>query len=129
MNDGVKMVYRSTTEHEKEVATLISEKLGRNVEMVPRIVYPQGISTPDYIIEGKKYDLKEPTGSGKNVLYNMVNKKKKQADNFIFDISKCPLDEDSIHMQIEGIYSSSHTSFVNDIIIIKDGKIKQIYNR
>lgn len=126
--DG-KHVILDNTEHEKEVATLISEKLGRNVEMVPRIVYPQGISTPDYIIEGKKYDLKEPTGSGKNVLYNMVNKKKKQADNFIFDISKCPLDEDSIHMQIEGIYSSSHTSFVNDIIIIKDGKIKQIYNR
>ncbi len=126
--DG-KHVILDNTEHEKEVATLISEKLGRNVEMIPRIVYPQGISTPDYIIEGKKYDLKEPTGSGKNVLYNMVNKKKKQADNFIFDISKCPLDEDSIHMQIEGIYSSSHTSFVNDIIIIKDGKIKQIYNR
>lgn len=99
------------SEHEKKIVKAFAEAL-------------PGMSDFD-----KKYDLKEPTGSGKNVLYNMVNKKKKQADNFIFDISKCPLDEDSIHMQIEGIYSSSHTSFVNDIIIIKDGKIKQIYNR
>lgn len=126
--DG-KHVIMDNTDHEKEIAKLVSKKLGKNVEMVPRVVFPQGVSTPDYIIDGEKYDLKDPTGSGKNVLYNMVNKKKKQADNFIFDVSKCPLDGNAVNEQVEGIYSSTHTSFVNDIIVIKDGKIKKIYSR
>ena len=115
--------------HEKEIANLMAEKLNKDVQLVPKIVYPQGISTPDYIIGGQKYDLKEPEGSGKNVLYNMINKKKRQAHNFIYDISKCPLDIDEINRQIEGIYSSTHTAFVEEIIVVKDGEIIKIHRR
>lgn len=115
--------------HEKEIANLMAEKLNKDVQIVPKIVYPQGISTPDYIIGGQKYDLKEPEGSGKNVLYNMINKKKRQAHNFIYDISKCPLDIDEINRQIEGIYSSTHTAFVEEIIVVKDREIIKIHRR
>jgi uncharacterized protein with gpF-like domain len=126
--DG-KHVILDNTKHEKDIAQLLAKELGAEVQMVPRVVYPQGISTPDYIIDGRKYDLKEPTGSGKNVLYNMINKKKKQADNFVFDVSKCPLEFDQIEEQIKGIYSSSHTTFVNDIIVVKDEAVKKKYKR
>lgn len=126
--DG-KHVVLDSKKHEKEVAELISDELGKEVQMVPRVVYPQNVSTPDYIIDGKKYDLKEPVGSGKHVLYNMINKKKSQADNFIFDISNCPLDYEAIKKQVDEIYSSSHTTFVNEIIIIKDGKVKEKFKR
>ena len=108
---------------------MIGKSLGKQVHMVPRVVFPQGVSTPDYIIGDAKYDLKEPTGSGKNVLYNMVHKKKSQADNFIFDISNCPLDDAAIDKQVKELYSSAHTSFINEIIIIKDGEVKQIHKR
>ena len=47
-------------------------------------------------------------------------KKKKQASNFILDISKSPLDEREIVRQIEDIYWSRHTMFVQKIIVIKD---------
>lgn len=126
--DG-KHVVLDNTKHEIEVAELISVELGEQVYIVPRVVYPQGISTPDYIIKNKKYDLKEPIGEGKNVLYNMIHKKKSQADNFIFDISKCPLDYETIKEQINGLYSSMHTSFVNEIIIIKDGEVIEKFIR
>ena len=56
-------------------------------------------------------------------------KKKKQASNFILDISKSPLDEREIVRQIEDIYWSRHTMFVQKIIVIKDEKIRKIYKR
>ena len=112
-----------------EIAQLMLKEMKQSVELVPKILYPQGISTPDYIIGGKKYDLKEPEGSGKNVLYNMINKKKKQASNFIYDISKCPLDIDEIYKQVNDIFSSTHTAFVEEVIIVKDGKIIKIQKR
>ena len=126
--DG-KHVILDSTAHEREIAELLSEKLEKKVNLVPRIVSPQGISTPDYLIGGKKYDLKEPTGSGKNLLYNMVHKKKSQANNFVFDISKCPLDYDTIKKQVDEIYTSKYTSFVEEIIVIKDGRILDKFRR
>lgn len=126
--DG-KHVILDNTKNEKEIAKIISKELGKQVQMVPRVVFPQGVSTPDYIIENQKFDLKEPTGSGKNVLYNMVHKKKSQANNFIFDISNCPLDDDAINKQVEGLYNSAHTAFIDEIIIVKDGKVKKKYKR
>ena len=126
--DG-KHVLLDNTENEKKVAQLISKELGKQVYMVPRVVFPQKVSTPDYIIGDKRFDLKEPTGSGKNVLYNMVHKKKSQANNFVFDISNCPLDDAAINKQIEELYTSSHTAFIDEIIIIKNGEVKQKHKR
>lgn len=126
--DG-KHVILDSTAHEKEVAKLLSAKLGKRVNIVPRVVSPQGVSTPDYLIGGKRYDLKEPEGSGKNVLYNMVHKKKSQANNFVFDISKCPLDYNAIKKQVGELYSSKYTSFVEEIIIIKDGRMLDKFRR
>ena len=124
-----KHVVLDNTEHEKEIAKIVSETTGEMVQMVPRVVYPQKVSTPDYIIDNRKYDLKEPIGSGKNVLYNMVHKKKSQANNFIFDITNCPLNLDAINEQVKGLYSSKHTSFVDEVIIIKNGKIIDRHKR
>ena len=126
--DG-KHVVLDNTEHEKEVAALLSTELKKQVKMVPRVVFPKGVSTPDYLISNEKYDLKEPTGSGKNVLYNMVHKKKNQANNFVFDISNCPLDYETIKKQVDELYSSANTAFIDEIIIIKDGKIMKKYKR
>lgn len=126
--DG-KYVVLDNTEHEKEVAALLSRELNKQVKMVPRVVLPKGVSTPDYMIGDGKYDLKEPTGSGKNVLYNMVHKKKNQANNFVFDISNCPLDYETIKKQVGELYSSAHTAFIDEIIIIKDGKVLEKYSR
>lgn len=114
---------------EKEIADLIVNTFGGEIQIIPRVVYPQKISTPDYIYKDHKYDLKEPTGRSKNVLYNMIAKKKSQATNFVFDISNCPLEESEILNQIEGIYKSYHTRFVDEIMIVKDNEILNVFKR
>lgn len=124
-----KHVLLDFSEKEKNIAMLLLEQFGGKIEMVPRIVYPPKKSTPDYLYNGEKYDLKEPIGESKNVLYNMVSKKKTQANNFIFDISNCPLEEYEIIEQINGLYKSRHTKFIDKIILINEEKLIGVYKR
>lgn len=126
--DG-KYVVSDYSQKEKEIAELIVNSLGGEVQIIPRVLYPEKISTPDYIFQGQRYDLKEPIGSGKNVLYNMVAKKKSQATNSIFDISKCPLEKSEIVKQVEGLYQSYHTRFIKEIILIENKDIVNIFAR
>lgn len=97
--------------------------------MVPRVNYPQGIQTPDYLIDNERFDLKTFKSSGKNVFYNMIAKKKKQSPNFIFDVTDCPLSEEEMERQIKNLYSSQHTRFIEKIVIMKNGKVIRAYRR
>ena len=126
--DG-KRVTLHPTEQERSVAAVLSKKYGKIVEFVPQIMYPQGIQTTDYMINGERFDLKTFKSSGKNVFYNMIAKKKKQSPNFIFDITECPLSAEEIERQINGLYSSHHTRFIEKIVVMKDGKIEKVYMR
>lgn len=126
--DGKQVILRPTKQ-EREVAAIISEKYGKNVQFVPQVMYPQSIQTPDYLIDGERFDLKSPTGSSKNLLYGMLAKKKKQSPNFIFDITDCPLSEEEIVSQINGLYASQHTKFVEKIVVVKKEKILKVYDR
>ena len=65
--DG-KHVVLDYSPYEKGVAETIATKYGKQVQMVPRVNYPKQIKTPDYLIDSIEYDLKSPTGKGKNVL-------------------------------------------------------------
>ena len=126
--DGKHVILRPTKQ-EREVADTLSKKYGKNVEFVPQVMYPLGIQTPDYLIDGVKFDLKSPTGRGKNLLYGMLAKKKKQSPNFIFDITDCPLSEEEIKSQINGLYASQHTRFVEKIVVVKNWEILKVYDR
>lgn len=126
--DG-KHVLLDYSDKEKQVAQLLERELGGEISMVPRVLNPPGISTPDYMFRGEAYDLKELSGTSKNLVYNVISKKKRQAGNFVLDISKCPLDEDGIYKQVDDIYWSRHTAFVDKIILIKDDQIRKILIR
>ena len=65
--DGIHVILKPS-EQERNVAKILSEKYGKTVELVPQVVYPQGIKTPDYLIDGERFDLKSPIGSGKQLL-------------------------------------------------------------
>lgn len=126
--DG-KHVLLDYSDKEKQIAQLLERELGGEIFMVPRVLDPPGISTPDYIFRGEAYDLKELSGTSKNLVYNVISKKKRQAGNFILDITQCPLDESEIYKQVDDIYWSRHTTFVDKIILIKDGQIRKILIR
>ena len=124
-----KTVLLDYSAHEKEIAEIIAEKCGKNVEMVPRVTYPQGMQTPDYLIDGSKYDLKTPIGNGKNTLYGMVKSKKRQANNFVICADKTELSTEEIEHQIKNIYKSRNTTFVDSIILVRNRKIVKVYKR
>mgnify|MGYP002771434643 CR=1 FL=1 len=126
--DG-KKVLLDPSQHEKEVAECIAKLYGKNVRMIPRVAYPQGISTPDFEIDNKKWDLKTIGTAGKNVLYNAVKKKKRQASCFIFDVSDCPLEASEIKRQVNDLFKSTHLAFIDTVGVYKDSQIIGIYER
>ncbi len=115
--------------NEKMIAKTISEKVRTEVFLVPKVEFPPEIQTPDYIVFGRNYDLKQITGSGKNTLSSASQKKEKQSHNFVFDLSKSGLSEEGIDRQIAGIYRSTHTRFVDEIVIVNDFEIIKVWKR
>lgn len=117
------------SEREKNVAEIVAKMYGKEVQMIPRVTYPQGVSTPDFKINGKGWDLKTISTDGKNVLYNAIKKKKRQAGSFIFDVTDCPLEEDEIIVQVNNLFRSTHLSFLEEVALYKDEKIIGVYQR
>lgn len=126
--DGKHIILRPT-EQEREIAAILSGKYGKTVEFVPQVVFPQGVQTPDYMLDGDRFDLKSPIGSGKNVIYGLIAKKRKQADNFIIDISDCPLSVEEVERQIEGLYTSPRVGFLEKVVLMKNGEVVKVYER
>lgn len=126
--DGKNVKFKHT-EREKEVANLLGNLYGGNVNLIPVVLEPKGIKTPDYIIDGNRFDLKEIEGTGKNTIYDVLSGKSKQSDNFIIDISKTKMEEGEAIRQIERLYGSKHRKWVNGMILIKRDKILKIYIR
>lgn len=115
--------------NERAIADLLAEKYGKEVELIPQITTPQFIQTPDYLIDGERFDLKSPTGRGKDVFRDAIKKKRKQSPNFIFDISNTPLDFEEIRRQVMGIFTARNTKFVEKIVLFKDGEVLKVYER
>ena len=126
--DGIHVILRPSKQ-ERKVAETLSKKYGKTVELVPQVMYPQGIQTPDYLVDGERFGLKCFKSSGKNLIYNLISKKKNQSPNFIFDITECPLGLEEIERQINNLYSSTHTKFVDVIVVIKNNDVISVYCR
>lgn len=114
---------------ELAIAEMLANKYGKKVELVPQIMFHPSIQTPDYLIDGERFDLKSPTGSGKYLIKGLIAKKRKQADNFIIDVSDCPLDLEEINRQIMGLYTSPQVGFVRKIVLVRNGEIVKVYDR
>lgn len=126
--DGKHVVFK-TTNKEREMANILGETFGGKVNLIPVVLEPKGIQTPDYIVNENRFDLKEISGNGKNTLDTAISKKKKQSDNFIFDITKTEMSIESILLQIDKIYNAKNRSWVNTIILVKNEKVLRIFKR
>lgn len=114
------------TVHELNVGKALAS-FGKNVQMNPKINFPQKIKVADYLVDGKEFDLKDIIGNGKSTLYDTVKKHKKQSDRFILDVTKSSLSFVSIAKQIDDIFTSPHTRNVKEIIIFRNGDIEKIF--
>ena len=112
-----------------KIANVLSKRYGKAVDLIPQVMYPQGIQTPDYLIDGKRFDLKSPTGRGESLLYGLIAKKQKQSHNFIVDVTKCPLSIEELEKQAEDLYRSPRVGFLERIVFIKDEKVVKVFDR
>lgn len=126
--DG-KNVVLDYSNKEKEVADWLETNLGGELYMCPRVNNPDGISTPDYLFRGEKYDLKEITGSSIRVIDNAIKGKQNQASNFILDITNSKLSKSELLKQAKAVYSSKGRVWVNRIIIKKYDELIVILER
>lgn len=126
--DGHHVVIKPSIE-EREVANVLARKYGKNIYLVPRINIPTGIQTPDYIINGSKFDLKSPTGNGKETLFNLIKKKNRQSNKFIFNLNYSSLNDVEICKQVCKIFTSEETKFINTIVLIKNETIMSVFIR
>ena len=72
----------------------------------------------------KKYQLKK-----QKYLDTSINKKKKQSNNFVFDISKSKLEIEQALLQIDRIYNAKNRTWVDTIILVKYKVIIKIFKR
>lgn len=117
--DG-KHVVLDYSQKEKEVGEWLSKKFGVNVQHVPKVNFPLGVPTPDYLINGKRFDLKEISGHGKNVVDNNMRKSKKQANNFVIELERTDISAEEVLKQLNNIYRSGRRDV--DVVIVKRGK-------
>ena len=116
--------------HEKEIAELLERELGGEIFMVPRVNSPEGISTPDYLFRGEAYDLKTlGPDAGENTIFNRIKKARRQAKNFVVDVSQANFEEAAIVEQIKKIYKMKETLFVDKVIFINREKIIKVVKR
>lgn len=117
---------------EKNTASLLSRATGETVTLCPRITGRyKGVSTPDYLVgkSNEKWDRKALNGSGKDALRDVLKKEKKQASNFIIDISKWKGTDSNILDQAEMIFKRKNTEFVETIAITKGDEIIKVISR
>lgn len=124
-----KNVIFKPTRREKEVGKLLADTLGSHVVHVPEVHNPNFVKTPDYLIDGVRWDLKEIEKTGKNNIDNAIAGKKEQARSFIIDVSKTLMDIDEAYSKIDRIYFNRHRNWVENIILIRGDKIIDIFKR
>lgn len=128
--DGIN-VFQNNSKRELEVADIIESTFGGELSLVPEVKGKyKGIKTPDYIYRGGRWDLKElSNGTSKNLIRDIVHKKKGQSENFVFDISECKLSDDEIFRQAEGVFSNYNNMHAETVMIVKHDKVIKVYKR
>lgn len=119
------------SKREHEVAEILKKWLGGKIELVPKVELPQKVRTPDYLLNGVKFDLKSPEGSGNNNISHQVAEMKGQAPGLILDISKIGLSESDVLMQLRKVYNSNIRRYMHlDMtIIVNKSNVAYVFER
>lgn len=108
-------------EHELRVAAILSEHFKTDVEFLPRANRP----TPDFLIDGVVWELKSPTGAGKNNIQKQLQESRHQSANVIIDASRSKMHATKIRHQVE--YQFKIVKSVKRLLFVsKTGKVFEI---
>lgn len=108
-------------DHEIYVAGILAEYFKADVEFVPR----SNLQTPDFLIKGKVWELKSPTGTGKNNIQRQLQEAHSQSVNVILDASRSKMHPDEIKRRTEHQFKIVK-SIKRLIFVPKDGQPLEI---
>ena len=91
--------------HEYSTVKFFLEK-GADVELIPPIQI-KGMNTPDIQIDGLIWEMKSPTGNGKNTMKHNVSSAKRQSQNVIIDLRRCKMEEERAICEIKHHFNLS----------------------
>ena len=86
-------------EHEYATIKLLLNK-GYNVDLIPASQV-KGIHTPDISIDGVLWEIKSPTGNGKNTIKHTLQNASHQSNNVIVDLRRCKMPENQAIKDLE----------------------------
>lgn len=112
--DG-KSVTFDISNKELKIAAWLERKLGGSLFLLPKVNYPKGIQTADYLFRDEYWDLKEITGNGKHTIDSNIKAKKKQACNFIIDITNSKMLLSEANRQIKIILISRDRNWIKKL--------------
>lgn len=112
-----KAVTLDYSQREKDIAIWLSSMFGRHFQMVPKVSDPEGVKTPDYLVDGVRFDLKDVDGNSKDVLKRAIRKKKEQATNFIFDVNDTKLSEVELLTRLGELMSDNRYRWVDSVAL------------
>ena len=108
-------------DHEIYVAGVLAVYFKADVEFIPR----SNQRTPDFLIQGKVWELKSPTGTGKNNIQHQLQEAYRQSVNVILDASRSKMHPDEIKRRTEHQFKIVK-SVKRLIFVPKDGEPLEI---
>ena len=105
--------------HENATVVFLTEQ-GFDVELIPA-VNVEGIHTPDIKINGLKWEMMAPTGGGKYLMANTIQRAVKQSRNVIVDLRHTKRHQTKCIRELDNEFKKSK-SLKRLKIITKTGK-------
>ncbi len=88
-------------------------------------IRPSNFRTPDFDVNGTKWELKSPMGSSARTIENNMRAARKQSVNIIIDLSRIKLHQRGAISRIN-FYLSKPNQFKKILVITKSKKIIEI---
>lgn len=107
--------------HELHVASILSEHFKTDVEFILRANRP----TPDFLIDGVIWELKSPTGTGKNNIQRQLQEAHRQSGNVIIDANRSKMHAAKIKRQVEHQFKIVR-SVRRLLFVSKTGKVLEL---
>ena len=92
-------------DHEYATVKLLLS-IGFNIELIPASQV-KGMRTPDISINGVLWEIKAPTGNGKNTIKHTLQNASHQSNNVIVDLRRCKLNQDQAIKEMEQRFNLS----------------------
>ncbi len=106
----------SPARYELTAAQLLAEHFKADVEFIAR----SNQKTPDFLINGLKWELKSPTGTGKYNVQHQIKAAAKQSSNVVFDARRSKMHMAKIRNEVQRHFR--YTKPIKRLILIDKTK-------